>query len=117
MLSKEVMGWRILAVLLLILLIPVFPEIENLEQEWSKSINPQDQQPSNNSDSLHTLEFKKHFIIVPNTKFTSLRKDQLMKILKSKGGKLRKKEFSYSSDSNTKFLSVSELRDLIQKLK
>jgi UDP-N-acetylglucosamine 4,6-dehydratase len=70
-----------------------------------------------NSDSLHTLEFKKHFTIVPNTKFTSLRKDQLMKILKSKGGKLRKKEFSYSSDSNTKFLSVSELRDLIQKLK
>ncbi len=52
MLSKEVVGWRILAVLLLVLIIPVFPEIENLEQEWSKSINPQDQQPSNNSDSL-----------------------------------------------------------------
>ena len=47
-----------------------------------------------NSDSLHTLEFKKHFTIVPNTKFTSLRKDQLMKILKSKGGKLRKKELN-----------------------
>ena len=68
------------------------------------------------SDSLNTLEFKKYFTIVPNTKFTSLKKDKLMKILKSKGGKLRKNEFSYSSDSNSKFLSIKELRKYIQKI-
>ena len=67
------------------------------------------------SDSLNTIEFKKYFAIISDARFGSLSKQDHIKKLISRGGKVTKKEFSYSSDSNNKFLTVKELKQLIKK--
>ena len=39
MLSREVWGWRILALLLVALLVSTVPQAEKLKSEWEDSIN------------------------------------------------------------------------------
>ena len=39
MLGREVWGWRLLAVLLIMLLVPTIPQLGTLENEWRESIN------------------------------------------------------------------------------
>jgi len=39
MLGKEVLGWKVLAVLLLLLTIPTIPQFEYIQNEWENSID------------------------------------------------------------------------------
>lgn len=54
-------------------------------------------------DSLHTYEYKKHFIVYPHYNWWG--KEDVIS-----GGKLVKPEFEYSSGTNTEWLSVEDLR-------
>lgn len=63
------------------------------------------------SDSLNTIEYSKHFVIVPNSIFLNWNKKSYMK---KKGGKFCRDEFSYNSKSNKKFLSILELQKIIK---
>lgn len=54
-------------------------------------------------DSLHTYEYKKHFIVYPHYNWWG--KEDIIP-----GGKLVKPEFEYSSGTNNEWLSVSDLR-------
>lgn len=57
------------------------------------------------SDSLQTLEFDRHFIITP-----SLPLWDVNEYMRQRGGKPAAPGFSYSSGSNTEWLSVDEIR-------
>ena len=65
-----------------------------------------------NSEALNTLEFKNYFVIVPNSEFLNWGKKQYMQ--KNKNGKICNYNFSYNSQNNTKFLSISEIKNLIK---
>ncbi len=58
-------------------------------------------------DSLHTYEYEKHFIVYPHYDWWRDR-DVIP------GGKLVEPEFEYSSDSNTEWLSVEQLREKLK---
>ena len=60
------------------------------------------------SDSQNTIELKNCYLLLP-----SLTKDILKKYKKKFNAKLVKKNFTYSSNKNTKFLSIKELKKLI----
>ena len=64
------------------------------------------------SDALNTISFKKHFIIAPNSKFISWNKSKYLR--QNKNGRSCKSGFSYNSEANEDFLTVNELRKLIQ---
>ena len=64
------------------------------------------------NDSDNAVEFKNHFIISPNSKFISWTKEEYAK--KNKG-KISKSSFSYNSLQNSKYLTVSEIKNLIKK--
>ncbi len=59
------------------------------------------------SDSLNTIEFKEYFVILPPNN----------KNFKKLYPKLSKKEFSYSSENNKRFMNNKELKKLINKFK
>lgn len=59
-------------------------------------------------DSQKTYEYDNHYIIYPNMEWWNDGKIQ-------SGGKLVDQGFQYSSDNNTRWLSVEELRELISK--
>lgn len=54
-------------------------------------------------DSIHTYEYEKHYIVYPN--YNWWKEEDVIP-----GGKLVKKEFEYSSGTNTEWLGVEELR-------
>lgn len=66
------------------------------------------------SDSLNTFEFKKYFVILPNSDYSRISKKQYISKMKSKGGKSIKDEFSYNSKENKIFLSVNQIKKLIK---
>ena len=67
------------------------------------------------NDALNTLEFKDHFVIVPNSEFNT--KINYNKYFKSeKSSKKCLPGFSYSSDNNKDFLSVKNITDLLKKI-
>ena len=74
------------------------------------------------SDSLNTFEFKDHYIILSNAVYhdnlelSSYKTKEYIKSVQAKGGKLLKKEFSYNSQTNPRFLSVEEIKKYIKKL-
>jgi UDP-N-acetylglucosamine 4,6-dehydratase len=59
-------------------------------------------------DARHTLEFDDYYVILPT--FSS---HELDKHLKSHGGKLCSEGFCYSSETNTWWLSIKRLREII----
>ncbi|MGO5069833.1 UDP-N-acetylglucosamine 4,6-dehydratase (inverting) [Roseburia faecis] len=59
-------------------------------------------------DSLHTYEYEKHFIVYPQMNFWNDGKV-------IPGGKKLEYGFSYSSDNNTQWYSVEELKALLQE--
>ena len=61
------------------------------------------------SDSQNTLELKNFYFILPN-----LNKSTINKYKKKFNAKPVKKNFSYSSNENQKFLSIKELKKLIK---
>ena len=64
------------------------------------------------SEALNTLEFKNYFVIVPNSEFLDWGKKQYLQ--KNKNGKICNYNFSYNSQNNTKFISISEIKNLIK---
>ena len=64
------------------------------------------------TESANTIEYKNHFVILPSFRDYSLN-DYIKKL---KGGKKIKKQFSYSSNLNKKFLNNSEIKKIISKL-
>ena len=67
------------------------------------------------NDALNTLEFKDHFVIVPNSEFNT--KINYNKYFKSeKSSKKCLPGFSYSSDNNKDFLSVKDIKNLLKKI-
>ena len=61
------------------------------------------------TDALSTVEFDEHFVIMPATSLWNV--DEFMA---AGGGKRCKPGFRYSSDTNTDWLTVEQLRDLIR---
>ncbi|MBQ0042311.1 MAG: UDP-N-acetylglucosamine 4,6-dehydratase (inverting) [Lachnospiraceae bacterium] len=60
-------------------------------------------------DSFTTYEYDKHFIVFPQTKFNSRQ-------MVEPTGKKVAEGFSYSSDNNTEWLSVEEIRELLKEV-
>lgn len=58
-------------------------------------------------DSLNTYEYDKHYIVYPH--YTWWEENRIIP-----GGKKVEQGFSYSSDNNTEWLSVEELRELLK---
>ena len=64
------------------------------------------------SDAQNTIEYKKYFIITPQSEFIMLDKKKYMQL--KKGGKNCGNDFSYNSKINKKFLKTSQLQKLIK---
>ena len=64
------------------------------------------------SDSQNTLELKKFYLILPR-----LNKKIFLQYKKKYGAKKVKRGFSYSSNTNDKFLKLKELSELVKKFK
>ena len=65
------------------------------------------------SESINTIEFRDHFVIIPNSEFIGWNKKKYLKLNKS--GKVCNKEFSYNSKNNKHYLNINQLKQLIQK--
>ena len=65
------------------------------------------------NDASNTVEFKNHYVIVPNSENYYLRINEYLKI--KKNAKKVKNDFSYNSSSNSKFLTVKELEKIIRE--
>lgn len=62
------------------------------------------------ADSLTTYEYERHFVIYPHMEWCNLSEVDL------KGGRKVDPEFVYDSGTNTEWLSVEELRELVAKM-
>ncbi len=60
-------------------------------------------------DSMNTYEYDKHFIVYPNMEWWNNSKIQA-------GGKKVEQGFAYSSDNNTEWLSVEELKEKLNNI-
>ncbi len=65
------------------------------------------------TDAMNTIEFDDYYVILPSIKNWDIEKFRLES--NSKAGKYCEYGFSYGSETNEKFLTVEELRSLIQK--
>jgi len=61
------------------------------------------------TDAMNTVEFEKYFVMLP-----SMRLWDADKYMKTFGGKYCQSDFSYSSGTNTEWLGVEQLRELIR---
>lgn len=61
-------------------------------------------------DSMMTYEYEKHFIVYPHFDWWNSSKIQ-------QGGKLVESGFEYSSGTNTEWLNVEQIQELLQKVK
>ena len=64
------------------------------------------------SDAQNTIEYKKYFVITPQSEFIMYDKKKYMQV--NKGGKNCGNDFSYNSKINKKFLKTSQLQKLIK---
>ena len=64
------------------------------------------------SDALNTIEYKKYFVITPQSEFIMLNKKKYMQL--NKGGQKCGNDFAYNSKINKKFLKTSQLQKLIK---
>ena len=65
------------------------------------------------SDAINTVQFKNHFVILPNSQFIRWNKKKYLK--QNKSGKICHWEFSYTSKNNKDFLDINQLKKIIQK--
>ena len=65
------------------------------------------------TDSLNTVEFDNYYVILPSTPLWNI--DEYMKNSSSSKGGMCKSGFSYNSLNNSHFLSVDELKVLIDE--
>ena len=64
------------------------------------------------NDAINTVEFKKHYVILPNSETYKLTLKKYLKI--KKNSKKVKKDFSYNSKTNSEFLSTEEINKTIK---
>ncbi len=62
------------------------------------------------TDGLNTIEFQRHFVILPSAQLWDAEE-----YCKAFNGRRREYGFKYSSDTNTEWLNVDQLRELIRK--
>lgn len=67
------------------------------------------------TDAINTVEFDDCFAITPNSDYLSWDRERFLKESNSEPGKYCNEGFSYNSGTNTNFLTVEEIRDLIIK--
>jgi UDP-N-acetylglucosamine 4,6-dehydratase (inverting) len=65
------------------------------------------------TDALNSVEFEKYFVILPSTELWDI--DKFRKESNSCVGKMCEFGFSYNSGTNTEFLSVENIKSLIDK--
>jgi len=65
------------------------------------------------SDAMNTVEFDNYFVILPSIELWS--KTKFLKANSNKEGKPCEDNFSYTSNTNTHFLSLDELKHLIKE--
>ena len=65
------------------------------------------------NDAVNSIEYKDYFVIAPNFQFINWDKKKYLKLNKS--GKSCGENFSYNSKLNKKFLTINELKKLIEK--
>ena len=65
------------------------------------------------TDAINTIEFENYFVITPNSHYIEWEKEKFIKESNSHIGKMCKYGFSYNSQTNKHFLTVDELRQLI----
>jgi len=63
-------------------------------------------------EARNTIQFKEYFIVQSSAQM----RDQLMSEKGKDSGKLCEKNFHYSSDSNAKWMTVSELKVLVDEI-
>ena len=66
------------------------------------------------SDSLNTIEFKDHYVVMPNSIYMKWSREQYLKHKQNHRAKPCEIGFSYNSKMNKDFLSVKDLRELIK---
>lgn len=66
-------------------------------------------------DSVHSVEFKKYFVVLPNTNLWNIKK--FINKDKKDIGRFKKYGFEYNSLDNPNFLSISQIKNLINNLK
>lgn len=64
-------------------------------------------------ESLNTIEYKNFYVIIPRSKYLPIDRNKYLKFLKN--GKLIQKYFSYNSLENKDYLSVSQLKKILNK--
>ena len=67
------------------------------------------------TDGLNAYEFGNYYVILHDFKFTSRENKDLATQIKKFGGKKCKRGFSYNSKNNNKFLSVKEIKKILNK--
>jgi len=65
-------------------------------------------------DALNTVEFDNYYAITPNSEFLPWNQERFLKESSGSSGTYCKDGFSYNSSTNEKFLTVDELRELIE---
>lgn len=65
-------------------------------------------------DARLTIEFKKHYIMIPSTNFL-IGKNKFKKNNSKERGKFVKSNFEYQSGSNSKFLNIKEIKKLLNQ--
>ena len=68
-----------------------------------------------NTDSLNTIEFNDYYVILPDMVYKYWNKNNFLKSRSGMGGKPCMKDFKYTSDTNSKFMTISEIRKLIKQ--
>ncbi len=64
-------------------------------------------------ESLNTIEYKNFYVIIPRSKYLPIDRNKYLKFLKN--GKLIQKDFSYNSLENKDYLSVPQLKKILNK--
>jgi len=67
------------------------------------------------NDAINTVEFGEYFVITPNSDYISWDRERFLKENNQTIGKYCDEDFSYNSGTNSYFLTVEEIRDLIIK--
>ena len=67
------------------------------------------------TDGLNAYEFGNYFVILYDFKFSSRENKDLTTQIKKLGGKKCKRGFSYNSKNNNKFLSIKEIKKILEK--
>jgi FlaA1/EpsC-like NDP-sugar epimerase len=65
------------------------------------------------TDSINTVEFDDYYAITPNSEYISWDKEKFLNESDVGPGKYCEDVFNYSSDTNKHFLTVDELRELV----